>query len=470
MENNGIDLLTLQNMLKQSVEGCFSSRVWVKAEISEIKRASSGHCYLTLSQSKGGSVVAKAEAAIWASRYIWIENSFRAVTGSTMTVGMEILAYVRVSYHLLHGLTLSIEDIDANFTLGVRERLKRETIKRLEEQGFMELQKELCLPDLPYSLAVISSSTAAGYQDFYNHLIHNAYGFVFDVQLIEATMQGETAPASIISALNVAAAWRFDAVLILRGGGSELDLSCFDDYNLAVAIATCPVPVFTAIGHDKDFHVADMVACGYVKTPTALADLFLSFYIAVDQRLTDLESRISSAFGNRLTAMESKLNSFESRIFEKFKQRLKDASQQLEDLKSRIFGKFGQRMTEDLHLLEKLEMKIPAAFNKRLTDDTHRLEMLEPRIFSAFGNRLTDDEHRLEKLEMRIKSADPRAILKRGYVLALNGRGTKMKSARDVSVGEGIQVMFSDGVVHADVTEVKEGVDDAGDILRQTEE
>ena len=180
----------------------------------------------------------------------------------------------------------------------------------------MDLQEGLEMPALPRRLAVISAEDAAGYRDFMRHLHENPYGFEFDTTLYPALMQGAGCPASIIEAMDrvMEDGGDYDAVLILRGGGAKLDLACFDDYGLASVIAQYPLPVMTAIGHDQDFHVADMVAHAYVKTPTALADFFLDIYEDEDARLSTYMTRMRLAFNNRISLMESALNVLQARI------------------------------------------------------------------------------------------------------------------------------------------------------------
>ena len=316
MEKDFIDLYTLQLQMRAGVEDIFPERVWVRAEVSSVSVKSNGHCYLELSQDEGGTTVAKAKAVIWRSRYMLLSRYFREATGEDIKAGMTILARVQVTYSELYGLTLSIDDIDADVTVGERERERQATMARLREDGSMELQAALELPVLPYRLAVISAKDAAGFGDFCHHLLDNQYGFVFEVELFEATMQGASAPESISDALDAVqtAPEPFDAVLLMRGGGSSLDLSCFDDYGLCFAIAHCPVPVFTAIGHDRDFHVADMVAHTFVKTPTALADVFLDCYLAEDERIASYSTRLRLAFRSRISQMESRVELLRSRI------------------------------------------------------------------------------------------------------------------------------------------------------------
>ena len=219
-----IDLLDLQLQLREEIEGSFPERVWVRAEIASVQARANGHCYLDLSQSEEGRIVAKAKAVIWRSRYAPLRAYFREATGGDLAAGMEVLLRAQVSYSELYGLSLTVDEIEPRFTLGAAELQRRETLRKLEADGLLDKQQELEPALLPYRLAVISARDAAGYGDFRRHLEENAYGFVFEVALFEATMQGEDAPASIVDALErvECAPEPFDAVLILRGGGSAL--------------------------------------------------------------------------------------------------------------------------------------------------------------------------------------------------------------------------------------------------------
>lgn len=367
MGENYIDLYELQTRLKNGVESVFPGKVWLKAEISAVKARPAGHCYLELSQSSETGILAKAQAVIWSSKFRFLAPFFKSVTGSDLTEGMNVLVQVSVNFSQLYGLTLVIDDIDPSFTIGEKEQLRRQTIERLEKEGLMDLQKELAMPVLPYRLAVISAPDAAGYRDFTRHLSGNEYGFVFCPELYPAVMQGSSAPSSIISALESisASGVRYDMVLIMRGGGARLDLACYDDYGLAAAIARFPVPVFTAVGHDQDHHVCDMVAYGYLKTPTAMADELVGCYADEDARLLSFASRLKLAFLNKIHSMEA----------------------------------------------------------------------------------------RVQMLETRIRSADPRNILQRGYVLALDSSGVPLKRASDRACGDRLSLMFSDGTLECEVLE-----------------
>ena len=407
---NYIELLELQNRIKESIADAFPGRYWVKAEIASWSPRANGHCYLSLSQSRSGKSIAEIRAMIWKWKYPLLTEFFEKSTGQRLQAGLTVLVQVTVSYSELYGVSLFIEDIDPAFTLGEQALERKKAIEKLTAQGYMEMQKELALPDLPYRLAVITSKTAAGYQDFRHHLLDNPEGYAFQLDLFEALVQGEQAPASIMAALEEAGEKNYDAILLLRGGGSELDLACFDDYELAVAIATCPVPVVTAIGHDKDVHIADMVAHTSVKTPTALADLFLEAYEAQDAILDRLESRIGTAVQRRIGSLEILLQRSVGRISRGLLHKYADVA--------------------------------------RLRDNAaHRVQF-------AAQARVSAEVSKVALKEALIKASDPRSILALGYVLVTGKDNKVLKTVDKVSKGDRIGVRFSDGSLTAKVDEI----------------
>lgn len=272
-EREHITLKELQRMVKLTLDERFALPVWVSAEISEIKVNYSGHCYLELIEkgSEDGLPTAQARAVIWRSQFPRISARFETETGQRLVAGIRLLAKVLVSYHELYGFSLQITDIDPAFTLGDLERQRLQTIARLQQDGVWEMNRALPMPEVVQRVAVVSSAQAAGYQDFCKELAKSPYRF--ETALFDAFMQGAAAEDSIVSALCEVANRQtdFDAVVIIRGGGSRNDLSCFDSYRLCTYVAQFPLPVVTGIGHDKDTSVADMVAHTALKTPTAVA-------------------------------------------------------------------------------------------------------------------------------------------------------------------------------------------------------
>ncbi len=260
-------------MVKLTLDERFALPVWVSAEISEIKVNYSGHCYLELIEkgTDDGLPMAQARAVIWRSQFPRISARFESETGQRLVAGIRLLAKVLVSYHELYGFSLQITDIDPAFTVGDLERQRQQTIAQLHEDGVWEMNRSLPMPEVVQRVAVVSSAQAAGYQDFCKELAKSPYRF--ETVLFDAFMQGAAAEDSIVSALCKVAARpeRFDAVVMIRGGGSRSDLTCFDSYRLCTYVAQFPLPVLTGIGHDKDTSVADLVAHTALKTPTAVA-------------------------------------------------------------------------------------------------------------------------------------------------------------------------------------------------------
>ena len=427
-----LDLLELQLRIKEGIADAFPDHYWVKAEIASWSPRANGHCYLSLSQSRGGKSVAEARAMIWKWHYPTLKTFFEQQTGQALGPGITVLVRVQVNYSELYGISLFIDNIDPAFTLGEQALERKRAIEKLQKEGYMDMQKELVLPELPYRLAVITSKTAAGYQDFRHHLLDNPEGYAFQLQLYEALMQGEQAPASIMEALEEAGAGDYDAILILRGGGSELDLACFDDFHLAVAIATCPVPVVTAIGHDKDVHIADMVANTSVKTPTALADLFLEAYEAQDAVIDRLASRIGTSLQRLVVRSELRVREADAAIRQAVQRRIGT----LEILLQRSVGRISRGL---LHKYADVA---------RLCDQAlHRLRF-------AASARVGEAISAVALREARINATDPRNILSLGYVLVTGKDHQVLKTVDRVHVGDQIGVRFSDGALTARVDEV----------------
>ena len=298
-----ITLQQLQQRIKGTIEQALPLPVWVAAEISELKVNYSGHCYLELveksdqpsARSNAAIPKAQARAVIWRSQYQMISAYFRATTGRTLEAGMKILAKVTVNYHELYGLSLQISDIDPAYTMGEVEREKQLTIEQLKADGVWDMNREQTLPLPVQRVAVVSSASAAGYRDFMQELKASAYSL--RTTLFEAVMQGQAAEDSLCEALEQVAERmeEFDVVVIIRGGGSVSDLSCFNSYRLCSYVAQFPLPVITGIGHDKDTSVADMVAHTPLKTPPAVAAWLVEGLATIAAWLNDALASVTTA-------------------------------------------------------------------------------------------------------------------------------------------------------------------------------
>ena len=281
-------------MLDESIRQGLPDTYWVRAEIAQLTEK--GHCYLELvEKAEGGMFAAKIRATCWSNTWQLIKAYFLQETGKIPETGMQVLVEVSVSYHPVYGLSLNVQNIDPHFTLGNLARQRQLTLQRLEQEGVLEMNKSLPLPAVIRRIAVISAEAAAGYGDFCHQLANNEYRLLFSTRLFPAVMQGEQAPRSIIAALNAIAAQEedFDVVVIIRGGGSSTDLTCFDDYALAAHCAQFPLPILSGIGHTRDVSIVDIVVHMALKTPTAVAETLISHNTDELLKIQDLQRRLA---------------------------------------------------------------------------------------------------------------------------------------------------------------------------------
>lgn len=407
-----ITLRELQRMVRLTLDERFALPLWVSAEIADLKVNYSGHCYLELIEKGGdnGVPTAQARAVIWRSHYARLAGYFEAQTGTQLAAGIRILAKVHVTYHELYGFSLQITDIDPAFTLGDMERQRQQTIARLQQEGVWEMNRETPLPLVVQRIAVVSSAQAAGYQDFCKELAKSPYRFT--VQLFDAFMQGEAAEASIIDALCRVAerAERFDAVVLIRGGGSRSDLNCFNAYRLCAHVAQLPLPVITGIGHDKDTSVADLVAHTALKTPTAVAGWLVERMARAEGWLDGAAREVHEAASTTLHASQMRLE--------------------------RLSGEIG-RLSGELLVRQRL-----------------RLEHLAALLPEAALRLLESERQRLEHAAELVAGRAPEAILRLGFAIVRTPDGA-LATAAGVEVGQQIGIEVADGAIRATVNDKK---------------
>lgn len=301
--------------IQEVVENGLLERYWVRAEIASL--SARGHCYMELvEKAENNTLAAKVRATCWNNVYSLLSAYFIQETGQALRVGMQVLVEVSVDFHPVYGLSLNIWNIDPTYTQGDLAKQRQATIRRLTEDGVMELQQSLEIPTLVRKVAVISAADAAGYGDFCDQLKNNRFGFRFELSLFAATMQGDHAPRSIIQALGKIASEeeKWDIVVIIRGGGATTDLGCFDDYELASHCAQFPLPILSGIGHTRDMSIVDMVTHTSVKTPTAAAEWLIERVAEQVERVNQLEVRLQRATQYAVVQENNKLQAYLQRM------------------------------------------------------------------------------------------------------------------------------------------------------------
>lgn len=309
----------------------FASTYWVRAEVASLSIR--GHCYMELvEKASTKNIAAKVRATCWQQIYGILSPYFEAETGQKLSVGMQVLLEVEVSFHAVYGLSLNIVGIDPTFTLGDMARQRQETIQRLKDDGVMDMQSSLEIPSLPRRIAVISSADAAGYGDFCHQLENNSGGFQFRTQLFAAIMQGEQSAKSIIQSLQQIADEidKWDIVVIVRGGGASTDLRNFDDYELASHCAQFPLPIIAGIGHTRDISIVDMVVHSSVKTPTAAAEWLINAMQQQADCIAELYTRLQRAIQHTINQQHIRIEQLQQALQFTSKKHLYQLRSQLE--------------------------------------------------------------------------------------------------------------------------------------------
>jgi len=476
MNDQQLTLSELQGQVKGSLEDTFSEPIWVKAEISEMTINRSGHCYLDLVETERGTdtVIARCRATIWSYTFRMLRPYFETTTGQTFSEGLKVLLQAKVEYHEVYGFSLNIRDIDPVYTLGDLARQRREIIRRLEENGVFGMNKELELPMVPQRIAVISSPTAAGLQDFLDQLHNNTHRFVFYTKLFPAVMQGNEAPRSIMNALDLIFEYEdlFDAVVIIRGGGAQLDLACFDQYELAFNVAQFPLPVITGIGHDKDDTVVDLVAHTRMKTPTAVAEFLISGALQFSQELEELEKHFTGLVNDRLEENKDRLNEAADQLSLLVNQLIVKQSNRLDIARIHLVNRTSSFLKNQFSELKQLTVDAKNQTNRYVAHQNHLLQHSGNMLNYSFRgqvlkskNQLKQFQHlikirtietiRTEKknlnlIQEKLRLVDPQNILKRGYSLTmLNGK--IVKSVQTVKEGDLLETRLSDGTIESKV-------------------
>ena len=450
-----LSLTEFNALIRETIALQFRHSYWITAELSDVHVAANGHCYMTLIEKaeKSNQIVARANAHIWKSLYPMLSLLFRNGTGMELESGLKILAEVQIDFHDIYGLSLNIVGIDPTYTLGDQARQRQEILDQLEKDGVIDLNKELPLPRPLNRIAVISSNGAAGYGDFLRQIQES--GLHFRLRLFEAVMQGNQVEPSIIAALEEIAkeidCW--DAVAILRGGGSTSDLMGFESYLLAANVAQFPLPILTGIGHERDDTVIDFVANTRLKTPTAVA----AFLIERQQRecdlVDDLGQRllegVSSLIDNDRQWLKNtslRLQTVAIDVIRREERRFHACEQSLQ-MASATFSR--QRLTQ----LQQFTTRLHTATLRQLQNARISMEILPQRIRHAANDLFKDQQNAITRAENSLKILDPQNTLKRGFSITTHN-GKALHSTDTLKPGDRITTRLEHGYIESEVESI----------------
>lgn len=425
---NTITLQEFNNRIKRLLADPSVMNCWVVAETTDVRI--NQHCYLQLLEKnpKTGATVAKIKAIIWGSQFRFLNARFKQVTGRDIGNDMKIMVCLSVNYSPQYGLTVVINDINPEFTLGDMERQRQEILNRLTQEGIIGQNKTVPVPPVLQRIAIVSAAGAAGYGDFMKQLTDNKYGVCFYPCLFQATMQGVKTVPTVLAALDKVEQNQhlFDCVVIIRGGGGTEELNSFDNYDLARRVATFPLPVIVGIGHERDITVLDYVAGIRVKTPTAAAEHIILQAANALAHIGDLSNQVVSIARDYIARAKEQLSYYAGNL-----------------------PIIAQRIIDTNTLrLQNFIQNIPLHVQRRIEGENAQLARQKDAIKNAVAQVKMKETMRLEALGDKIELLSPRKVMARGYTLT-TCEGKIMTDAAQLEAGKLVTIHFRDGKVVA---------------------
>lgn len=438
--------------VRKTIEERYQSLYWVKAEMHKLNLYPSGHAFPELVQKEEGKIVAQINGSIWKHNLQRINQQFMTVLKEPIKEGSTLLLQVKVSFSELYGISLQIMDIDPSYTLGELQRERQETLLRLQQEGLINKNQQLVFPMLPQRIAIISADTSKGLSDFMKVLNQNQFGYAFFTHLFFAYLQGDAAIESIARQLKAIerVQHHFDIVVIVRGGGGEVGLSCYNNYELCKTIATCPLPVLTGIGHSTNLTVAEMIAYRNAITPTELGEyllqVFHEFSVPVERAVEQIQrasrtilERTNATFShtvkqlksnvqtnlltqhNKWSTLSRKLNSKSELSIQRQHERLKFIQKDLTTLSKRFHS-------EKMTYLDDAELFLKQNATKSMRKKREEIEVLQ----------------------RQIQLLDPKNVLKRGYSI-VRMEGKSVASSHPPETGNQLEIETFDFKISATV-------------------
>lgn len=425
---NTITLQEFNNRIKRLLSDPSVMNCWVVAETTDVRI--NQHCYLQLLEKnpKTGATVAKIKAIIWGNQFRFLNARFKQVTGRDIGNDMKIMVCLSVNYSPQYGLTVVINDINPEFTLGDMERQRQEILNRLTQEGIIGQNKTVPVPPVLQRIAIVSAAGAAGYGDFMKQLTDNKYGVCFYPCLFQATMQGVKTVPTVLAALDKVEQNQhlFDCVVIIRGGGGTEELNSFDNYDLARRVATFPLPVIVGIGHERDITVLDYVAGIRVKTPTAAAEHIILQAANALAHIGDLSNQVVSIARDYIARAKEQLSYYAGNL-----------------------PIMAQRIIDTNTLrLQNFIQNIPLHVQRRIEGENAQLARHKDAIKNAVAQAKMKETMRLEALGDKIELLSPRKVMARGYTLT-TCEGKIMTDAAQLEAGKLVTIHFRDGKVVA---------------------
>jgi exodeoxyribonuclease VII large subunit len=451
MSKEVFTLKQVAQSIRKTLESRYERTYWVKAEIYKMNLFPSGHAFPELVQRTDGKIVANLSGVIWKTNYGRISKQFESTVKEPFSEGKEVLMLVKITFSEVYGLSLHITDIDPSYSLGALHKLKLETIDALNKLGILQKNQTLSL-SLPKRIAVISAESSKGLSDFMQVLSASQSQIGISTFLFNATVQGDQAVESILQAFNKIERVRqyFDAVVIVRGGGAEVGMSCYDDFKLCKRIAEFPLPVLCGIGHSTNLTVAEMVAYSHAITPSVLAsDLLQEFELKLHE-LHAVCANLKLVHSKLLTNIKNTFNQTVSKINGVTKWRFERINNQLNTIEQRSIQEAKHILSFHKQYISSSPIAIQTLVKKSHQIEHHRRTMLQQQLTFTMNRMVDKNGTMIESLEKQVQLMSPSAVLARGFAIA-RSNGKAVLSKTELRPGTMIQIELSDGTAEAEV-------------------
>lgn len=425
-------LLEVNRSIQRTISERYTSSFWVKGEINKLNfYKHSGHCYPELVEKQDNKIIAQMRGILWRDDFKRVNLQFLEVLKEPLKDGIKVLMLAKINFDPVYGISLQILDIDPAFTLGDLEREKQENLDRLKREGLFNLNRLLEMPLLPKRIAIISVESSKGYSDFMNVLENNQWGYRFFTLLFPALLQGDRAAQDILRQMDRvrAVAEHFDVVAIIRGGGGDVGLTCYNDYELAKAICEFPMPVLTGIGHSTNETVSELVAHVNAITPTKLAEYLIQVFHNFSNPIQDAQRLIIETAGRLLNDAKNSLQA-ETRLFRSVT---------------------GNALLQNQQAIRETAVQFRTATRVCLREAEVKLSQEKERTSNLPFSFLRNQQIGLENLSRNLEILRPENVLRRGYsITRLNGKA--LRDSNSVQPGTEIESQLYQGYVRSVVT------------------
>ncbi|MCQ2264452.1 MAG: exodeoxyribonuclease VII large subunit [Bacteroidales bacterium] len=402
-------LSEISKSIKSIINKTYTRAYYIKAELLKLNAyPHSGHCFPELVEKEGDKIITQMRAVIWKTQVEAINEKFVKITGEKLKDNINILCLATIEFNPQYGLGLYIQDIEPTYTLGELMKNKLAVINKLKQEGVFSANKSLQLPLLPKRIAIISVETSKGYSDFIISLKDNNWNYCFECELFTSILQGDKAISTISARLEEIEKRKqdFDCVVIIRGGGGDVGLSCYDDYTLAHKVATFPLPIISGIGHSTNESVTDMVAFANKITPTEVAYFLI--------------------------------------------QKFHDFAIQVEELQDQMRQCVMSILEQEKHKLSQIENNHRLITTRFITHEKSKLDNLQNMMKLSAKNIIENQKKDLQALKEHIQLLHPDNVLKRGYsITLLNGKA--VTQAKQIKSGDILTTRLFKGNIESEV-------------------